>query len=206
MFEKYSTYLDEDFSVDYWSDEGIGCATTFLEKFTDSDWVFLKDVVRHKPVPWMIRCAETLGDIGGGSSFDVLLELIAVESDEVKISALDSMNSRLSLGFALDESAGKIRSAIKAARSSAGIVASMMLDSLEKSWVEAKGTTRGSAPRALITGRVGIKPGSLACHSRRREVTLKIVCSSGMCASTSGIAQGVARDLNVQYCGRRCFF
>lgn len=132
MFEKYSTYLDKDFSVDYWSDEGIGCATTFLEKFTDSDWVFLKDVVRHKPVPWMIRCAETLGDIGGGSSFDVLLELIAVESDEVKISALDSMNSRLSLGFALDESAGKIRSAIKAARSSAGIVASMMLDSLEK--------------------------------------------------------------------------
>lgn len=132
MFEKYSAYLDGDFSVDYWSDEGIGYATTFLEKFTDSDWVSLKGIVQHKPVPWMIRCAETLGDVGGGSSFDVLLELIAVENDEVKISALDSMNSRLSLGYALGESAGRIRSAIKAARGSAGIVASMVLDSLEK--------------------------------------------------------------------------
>ena len=132
MFEKYSAYLDGDFSVDYWSDEGIGYATTFLEKFKDSDWESLKEIVQHKPVPWMIRCAETLGDVGGISSFDVLLELLAVENDEVKISALDSMNSRLSLGLALGDSAGRMRSAIKAARSSAGSVASMVLDSLEK--------------------------------------------------------------------------
>jgi hypothetical protein len=132
MFDNYSEYLSEDFSVDYWSDEGIGYATTFLDKFTDSDWVSLKDIVRHKPIPWMIRCVETLGDVGGVSSFDVLLELIAVENDEVKISSLDSMNSRLSLGFALGESPDRIRSAIKAARSSAGSVASMVLDSLEK--------------------------------------------------------------------------
>jgi hypothetical protein len=132
MFEKYSAYLDEDFSFDYWSDEGISCATTFLEKFTDSDWVSLKGIVQHKPIPWMIRCAETLGDVGGSSSFDVLLELIAMENDEVKISALDSINSRLSLGFALGERAAEIRSAIKAAKNSAGVVASMVLDSLEK--------------------------------------------------------------------------
>ena len=131
MFEKYSAYLDGDFSVDYWSDEGIGYATTFLEKFTDSDWASLKDIIQHKPVSWLIRCAETLDDVGGISSFDVLLELISVENDEVKISALDSVNSRLSLGFALGESAGRIRSAIKVARSSAGIAASMVLDSLE---------------------------------------------------------------------------
>lgn len=132
MFEKYSAYLDGDFSVDYWSDEGIGYATTFLEKFTDSDWISLKGTVQYKPIPWMIRCAETLGDVGGVGSFDVLLELIAVENDEVKISALDSMNSRLSLGFDLGESADRVRSSIKAARSSAGTVASMVLDSLEK--------------------------------------------------------------------------
>lgn len=132
MFEKYSAYLDGDFSVDYWSDEGIGYATTFLEKFTDSDWDSLKRIVQHKPVPWMIRCAETLGDVGGISSFDVLLELIAVENDEVKISALDSINSRISLGFVIGDSGGKIRSVVNAARGSAGIVVSMMLDSLEK--------------------------------------------------------------------------
>jgi hypothetical protein len=132
MFEKYSEYLGGDFSVDYWSDEGIGFATAFLDKFEDSDWISLKGIVQHKPTPWMIRCAETLGDVGGASSFDVLLELMAVENDEVKISALDSINGRLSLGFALGESPEGIRSAIKAARSSAGPVASMVLDSLEK--------------------------------------------------------------------------
>jgi hypothetical protein len=132
MFEKYSAYLDGDFSVDYWSDEGIGYAITFLEKFTDSDWASLKDAIQHKPISWLIRCAETLGDVGGISSFDVLLELIAVENDEVKISALDSVNSRLSLGLVLGESVVKIRSAIKIAKSSAGTVASMVLDSLEK--------------------------------------------------------------------------
>jgi hypothetical protein len=132
MFEKYSAYLDGNFSVDYWADEGIDHATTILEKFTDSDWVSLKEIVQHKPVDWMIRCAETLGDFGGASSFNVLLELMAVENDEVKMSALDSINSRLSLGAAIGESAEKIRAAIKAARKSAGIVASIVLDSLEK--------------------------------------------------------------------------
>lgn len=132
MFEKYSKYLSEDFSVDYWSDEGIDCATTFLDEFEDSDWAFLKGMVQHKPILWMIRCAETLGDFGGSSSFDVLLELIAVEDDGVKISALDSINSRLSLGFALGESPDRILSAIKAARNLASSVASIVLDSLEK--------------------------------------------------------------------------
>lgn len=132
MFKKYSAYLNEDFSVDYWSDEGLSHAITFLEEFTDSDWDSMKNIIQHMPVSWVIRCAETLGDDVGASSFDVLLELIAVENDEIKISALDSINGRLSLGLASGESAREIRSAIKAARSSAGAVASVMLDSLEK--------------------------------------------------------------------------
>lgn len=132
MFEKYSEYLSGDFSADYWSDEGISCATTFLGKFEDSDWASLKSIVQYKPIPWMIRCAETLGDVEGANSFDVLLDLTTVENDEVKISALDSINSRLSLGFAVGESLERMRSALKAARSSAGPVASIVLDSLEK--------------------------------------------------------------------------
>jgi hypothetical protein len=132
MFDKYSAYLDGDFSIDYWSDEGIGCAATFLERFTVSDWNALKNIIQYKPATWLIRCAETLGDVAGGRPIDVLLKLIAVENNDVKISALDSINSHLSLGVALGESTGETRSAIKAARSSAGTVVSMMLDSLEK--------------------------------------------------------------------------
>lgn len=138
MIEKYSVYLDECFSIDYWSDEGISYATTLLEEFTDSDWVTLKRIVQHKSPSWMIRCAETLGDVGGVSSFDVLLELITVGNDEVRISALDSIHSQLSLGLTLGESTEKIRSAIEASKASAGAVASLVLDSLEKRFVPQK--------------------------------------------------------------------
>ncbi len=96
MFEKYAAYLDDDFSVDYWSDLGIDHASTFLEKFTDSDWISLASSIQLKPTTWLVRCAETLGDINGNKSFNVLIKLIEVESDEVKISALDSINSHIS--------------------------------------------------------------------------------------------------------------
>lgn len=136
MIEEYSMYLDRDFSVDYWSDEGIGYAITLLENFTDVDWIALKNIARHKPALWMIRCAETLGDVGEIRSLDVLLELTAVENDEVKISALDSINSGLFLGVNLDERTEMIHSAIKVAKHSAGTVASIMLASLEKRLTE----------------------------------------------------------------------
>ncbi|MBQ1556971.1 MAG: hypothetical protein IIZ69_01930, partial [Pseudomonas sp.] len=71
-------------------------------------------------------------DVGGGSSFDLLLKLLSSEINEVKIAALDSINSRISLGFDIGDSGGKIRSAVSTARGSAGVVVSRMLDSLEK--------------------------------------------------------------------------
>jgi hypothetical protein len=133
MFEKYENYLNEVKEFDnYWSDVGISEAVAMLENFSENDWLILDEKIQSKSKVWLVACAETLGDdVGGSSSFDLLLKLLSSEINEVKIAALDSMNSRLSLGFALGESAGRIRSAIKAARSSAGIVASMVLDSLE---------------------------------------------------------------------------
>lgn len=134
MFEEYENYLNEVKEFDnYWSDIGISEAVSMLEKFSDNDWRILDERIQRKSKVWLVSCAETLGDdVGGGSSFDLLLKLLSSEIDEVKIAALDSINSRISLGFVIGDSAEKIRSAIKAARSSAGIVASMVLDSLEK--------------------------------------------------------------------------
>lgn len=134
MFTKYEDYLNEVKEFDnYWSDVGISEAVAILESFSDSDWRILEEKIKSKSKLWLVSCAETLGDdVGGVDSFNLLLELLSSESDEVKIAALDSVNSRLSLGFVVGESAGRVRSAVNAARGSAGIVASMMLDSLEK--------------------------------------------------------------------------
>jgi hypothetical protein len=134
MFAKYENYLNEVKEFDnYWSDVGISEAVAMLENFSDDDWRALDEKIQSKSKVWLVSCAETLGDdVGGGSSFDLLLKLLSSEIDEVKISALDSINSRISLGFVIGDSGGKIRSAVNAARGSAGVVVSMMLDSLEK--------------------------------------------------------------------------
>lgn len=134
MFEEYENHLNEVKEFDnFWSDVGISEAIEILERFSNNDWQILNEKIQSKSKVWLVSCAETLGDdVGGYNSFNLLLKLLSSEIDEVKIAALDSINSRLSLGFVLGESAGEIRSAIKAARRSAGVVASMVLDSLEK--------------------------------------------------------------------------
>jgi hypothetical protein len=39
MIAAYAAYLDGDFSLDYWSDEGINHAGFLLKRFTISDWM-----------------------------------------------------------------------------------------------------------------------------------------------------------------------
>lgn len=134
MFAEYENYLNEVKEFDnYWSDVGISEAVSMLEKFSANDWQMLNEKIQDKSKVWLVSCAETLGDdVGGGSSFDLLLKLLSSEINEVKMAALDSINSRISLGFDIGDSGGKIRSAISTARGSAGVVVSRMLDSLEK--------------------------------------------------------------------------
>ncbi|MES2833013.1 MAG: hypothetical protein V4695_13610 [Pseudomonadota bacterium] len=134
MFAKYENRLDAVKEFDnYWSDVGISEAVALLESFTDYDWKILDEKIQKKSKIWLTSCAETLGDdVGGVCSFNLLLKLLSSEIDEVKIAALDSINSRLSLGFAIGDSTEKIRSAVQVARGSAGVVVSIMLNSLEK--------------------------------------------------------------------------
>lgn len=134
MFAKYEKYLDGVKEFDnYWSDVGLSEAVEILERFSDSDWKIIDEKIHSKSKIWLVSCAETLGDdVGGENSFKLLIKLLSSESDEVKIAALDSINSRLSFGFVVDNHIEKIRSVIKVARLSTGILVSMMLDSLEK--------------------------------------------------------------------------
>ena len=96
MFAEYENYLNEVKEFDnYWSDVGISEAVSMLEKFSANDWQMLNEKIQDKSKVWLVSCAETLGDdVGGGSSFDLLLKLLSSEINEVKIAALDSINSR----------------------------------------------------------------------------------------------------------------
>jgi HEAT repeat protein len=132
FLNKYITYLDQNFSIDYWSDEGINHAVALLEQFSASDWENLEKALLTKGDFWATRCAETLGESESKSAFDVLLALVSSKSNEVKIAALDTINSLMSQGFEIDNSVEKIRAAVSSVRNTADSVSVMALDSLEK--------------------------------------------------------------------------
>jgi hypothetical protein len=130
--EKYTTYLDGDFSVDYWSDEGICHAASLLEEFTTLDWEKLKKSIPVKSDLWATRCAETLSETDNKNSFDVLLDLINAKSCDVRTAALDTINSLISQGFDAGEHVEKIRSAVLLTKNTADSISMKVLDSLEK--------------------------------------------------------------------------
>ena len=134
MFNKYENYLNGvEEGCNYWSDIGISEAIEILEKFSDNDWQLLEDKIQTKSEIWLVSCAETLGDnVGGVREFEVLLKLLSNESDDVKIAAIDAINSCISLGFDVGENSKQIRDAIEVLRPSAGVVVTKVLNYLEQ--------------------------------------------------------------------------
>ncbi len=132
MFNKYDKYLSLELSDNYWSDEGISEARFLLEKFTTSDWDLLIQTCIIKPIPWAIRCAETLGDDVQGRDFDVLLMLLDSGNNEVTIAVLDSINSLASLGFDISLYSKKLICSLNSVKENAGWFERVLLDSLDK--------------------------------------------------------------------------
>ena len=109
MFIKYDQYLSSDFAVDFWSDEGISQAVSFVSNFDDKDWISLYRSIGEKSSSWLVRCAETLGDSVNKNSFDALLLLIQIEDEEVQLAAIDSINSLVSMGFDISQYSASIK-------------------------------------------------------------------------------------------------
>ncbi|QJQ02439.1 hypothetical protein [Herbaspirillum rubrisubalbicans] len=88
MYRLYDEYISRDFSLDYWSDEGISQAALILIKFSDSEWDILAKPCLEKPEKWGVRCAETLGDIESVKALMVLLQLLKSENFDVRVAVL----------------------------------------------------------------------------------------------------------------------
>ncbi len=131
MFEKYDKYLCSDFSVDFWSDEGISQAASFVSRFDDADWFFLYRSIGKKSSQWLVRCAETLGDIVEEKSFDALLLLIQFEDKEVQLASIDSINSLANMGFDISQHSKLIKHALNKLKYNSGIVANILIENLE---------------------------------------------------------------------------
>lgn len=137
MYRLYDEYIGSDFSLDYWSDEGISQAALILIKFTDSDWEILAKLCLSKPEKWGIRCAETLGDIEDAKAFMVLLQLLKSVSADVRVAALDSIRFLITRGTDISVHVQEISDAVIQIRASESVdhVVDLVLASLEKKLV-----------------------------------------------------------------------
>lgn len=94
MFSEFDNYLNLDFLVDYWYDEGLGIALTLLSKFDEADWEGLKKAWTSRRKEWQVRCAEVLDLTGHRISTEILINLLTSSDDDVVVAAADSLRSK----------------------------------------------------------------------------------------------------------------
>lgn len=131
MFSSYEEYLNYDFSLDYWSDEGISAACGLLNSFSGEDWETLGKSWRSKTKEWKVRCAETIDSHTTSLVREVLLGMLEDKDPDVVIAAVDSLKhmSRVELNVSPVTMAR-----IVSLRDSSGPVVKAVLDDFIK-WV-----------------------------------------------------------------------
>ena len=93
MFKEYREYLDFEYSINFWSDQGIDAAISLLNSFNDDDWMELGSSWNRESEGWKIRCAETLDGVKSISSVKILSEMLSDRSLKVVVAAADSLRS-----------------------------------------------------------------------------------------------------------------
>lgn len=93
MFAEYEDYLRQDFSINFWSDEGICAACEILSKFSDEDWNTLAQRWRGNTNDWKVRCAETIDSHSSQLVMEILLDMLEEADSDVVVAAADSLRS-----------------------------------------------------------------------------------------------------------------
>lgn len=91
MYNELDNYLSSEFSVDYWSDEGINIAVNTVENFSEDDWKLLVINASEKSPDWQVKLANVLGDFTTENSVTILISLLGSSNNEVIEAAIDSI-------------------------------------------------------------------------------------------------------------------
>lgn len=91
MYNELDNYLSSEFSVDYWSDEGINIAVNTVESFSEDDWKLLIINASEKSPDWQVKLANVLGDFTTENSVTILISLLGSSNNEVIEAAIDSI-------------------------------------------------------------------------------------------------------------------
>lgn len=99
MYNELENYLSSEFSVDYWSDEGITIAVNTVENFSEDDWKLLVINASKKSPDWQIKLANVLGDFTTEKSMTILIALLSSNNSDVIVAAIDSIRGMTHLKF-----------------------------------------------------------------------------------------------------------
>lgn len=91
QFQELDDYLNQDYSINYWSDDAIFYAQELLQNFAPSDWDNLLNYWRYRPSQWQIYCAEILPWGDTDKAVPLLIKMIQTLEDEVVTAAADSL-------------------------------------------------------------------------------------------------------------------
>lgn len=80
------------YTSDYWSDVAVDTVSDIIEKFNEEDWEILMKELPIKSKEWREKLAYCLGDKNNLNHFEVLLELVNTDDDDVYWTSLDSLS------------------------------------------------------------------------------------------------------------------
>jgi hypothetical protein len=93
VFQELDTYLGQEFSVDYWSDEAMLYACVLVQKMTPTDWEALRASWRLRAKEWQYRCAEILSQADPQQAIPVLLDMLQTPDGELAVAAADAFRA-----------------------------------------------------------------------------------------------------------------
>ncbi|MDW5524978.1 hypothetical protein R6Z02_14560 [Carnobacterium maltaromaticum] len=108
MYDELDNYLSSEFSVDYWSDEGINIAVNTVENFSEDDWKLLVINASEKSPDWQVKLANLLGDFTTENSVTILISLLGSNNDEVIEAAIDSIRGMTNIEVLKDDKVRKL--------------------------------------------------------------------------------------------------
>lgn len=95
MFEEFDEYISgfamEDFSFDYWYDQGADIAENMLCRFEENDWEKLLKEAPIRTIEWQKRLAYCLHDGNNLNQLKALLSLIQTDDAGLLEVVVDSL-------------------------------------------------------------------------------------------------------------------
>lgn len=93
VFQDLDEYLDQEYAIDYWSDDAILHAFALVHEMKPTDWDALRSAWQARPREWQYRCAEVLSQADPRQAIPLLLDMLHTPDDDLTVTAADVLRT-----------------------------------------------------------------------------------------------------------------